>query len=100
MEQNDHELYQFALQMIDNNYKRERFIVKALFILCIILSGITAYLSYTLATTSVVETTTTTTTNSQDLTGAYNFYDSEGNLVSSDLSLDEMKELITLNEEE
>lgn len=100
MEQNDHELYQFALQMIDNNYKRERFIVKVLFVLCIILAGITAYLSYTLATTSVVETTTTTTTNSQDLTGAYNFYDSEGNLVSSDLSLDEMKELITLNEEE
>lgn len=100
MEQNDHELYQFALQMIDNNYKRERFIVKVLFVLCIILAGITAYLSYTLATTSVVETTTTTTTNSQELAGAYNFYDSEGNLVSSDLSLDEMKELIALNEEE
>lgn len=41
----------------------------------------------------VLETTTTTT----EQQGLYNFYDSEGNMVTSDLSLEEMQELIDLN---
>lgn len=90
----ENNIYQFSLRMIEENYKREKFVVKVLFVICLALSAIVAGLSYTLATTSVVETTTTTT---QD--GAYNFHDSEGNLISSDLSLDEMQELIDLNKE-
>ena len=52
--------------------------------------AINGFLAYQFATTTVMETTT-------DQSGVYNFTDSEGNVVSSDLSLEEMKELVEAN---
>lgn len=86
--------YQLAISAMDKNYKREKFIVKILFVIILGLLAINGYFAYVFTTTTVLETTTTTTTEQQ---GLYNFYDSEGNMVTSDLSLEEMQELIDLN---
>lgn len=85
--------YELAIRTIEQNYKREKFMVKLMFVIILILLAIDGFLAYQFATTTVVETTETTT----DQTGAYNFVDSEGNMISSDLSLEEMQELIDLN---
>lgn len=83
--------YELAIHTLEQNNKRERFIVRILLVIILILLGINAYFAYVFTTITVVEETS--------MEGAYNFYDSEGNLVSSDLSLDEMKELVQLNGE-
>lgn len=85
-------VYDMAIKTIEQNYKREKFMVKLMFVIIMILLAIDGFLAYQFATTTVVETTETT-----EQTGAYNFYDSEGNMISSDLSLEEMQELIDLN---
>lgn len=75
---------------MEKNYKRERFTVKCLLGIIAVLLAINGFLAYQFATTTVMETTT-------DQSGVYNFTDSEGNVVSSDLSLEEMKELVEVN---
>lgn len=94
---NQENVYEFAIKQVEHNYKRERFIVKILTLIILLLLAINGYQSYKLSTL-VVETSTYTEEYTQE--GVYNFYDSEGNLVSSDLSLEEMQELIDLNKGE
>ena len=88
-------VYEFAIRQVEQNYKREKFIVRILASIIAVLLVINGYMAYQIANGEYTTTTTTTETTSQD--GVYNFYDSEGNMVSSDLSLDEMQELIDLN---
>lgn len=76
-------------KVIDSNNKKSNTAIKILFVLNIIAYCIIAV--YT--TTTVMETTTT------EQKGVYNFVDSEGNVISSDLSLEEMQELIDINGE-
>jgi|GEM_PF-6213608 hypothetical protein len=83
-------LYKLAIDTMEKNYKRERFTVKCLLGIIAVLLAINGFLAYQFATTTVMETTT-------DQSGVYNFTDSEGNVVSSDLSLEEMKELVEAN---
>lgn len=85
--------YELAIYTLEQNSKRERFIIKILVAIIIALLAINAYFAYVFTTTTVVTTEETTTEQS----GLYNFYDSEGNAISSDLSLEEMQELIDLN---
>lgn len=85
--------YDLAIKTIEQNYKREKFMIKCLLAIILILLMINGYFAYVFTTTSVVETTT-------EQEGIYNFCDSEDNMVSSDLSLDEMKELIEINGED
>lgn len=86
-------VYEFAIRQVEQNYKREKFIVRILASIIAVLLVINGYMVYQIANGEYITTTTETT--SQE--GVYNFYDSEGNMVSSDLSLDEMQELIDLN---
>ncbi len=50
---------------------------------------------YYITNYGIMETTTTTETTTQE--GLYNYYGVDGDIVSSDLSLDEMQALIDLN---
>lgn len=84
-------VYEFAINQVEKNYKRERFIIKILLFIITALLLINGYFAYIFTNTTVAETTETT----QE--GIYNFTDSKGNVISSDLSLDEMKELIRIN---
>lgn len=85
--------YQLAIKVLEQNNKRERFTVKCLLAIIGALLIINGYFAYQFTTTTVVEAWEA----EQDRT--YNFIDSEGNVISSDLSLEEMKELIELNGE-
>lgn len=85
--------YEIAIKTMAQNYEREKRMVRILFVIILALLAINAYFAYQFTTTSVMTTEETTT----EQNGAYNFYDSEGNMISSDLSLDEMQELIDLN---
>lgn len=87
------ETVKFLAQSLDNANKREKAHRYFLYFIIVVLLAITGWFTYMFTTTTVVETEETT----QD--GIYNFKDSEGNIVSSDLSLDEMKELIEINGE-
>ncbi len=75
---------------LDNSNRRHNMVIRCLMVIIVILLAINGYFAYMFTTTTVMETTT-----EQD--GVYNFVDSEGNMVSSDLSLEEMKELIEIN---
>ena len=74
-------------------------IIKWLLLLLIVsITGNAFAISWLIETDYVEETAKyETTTYSTDMDGAYNFYDSDGNLITSDLSLDEMQELIDIN---
>lgn len=80
-------------KVIDSNNKKSNTAIKILFVLNIIAYCIIAYFAYVYTTTTEMETTTT------EQEGVYNFVDSEGNVISSDLSLEEMQELIDINGE-
>ena len=75
-------VYEFAIRQVEQNYKREKFIVRILASIIAVLLAINGYMAYQIANGEYTITTTTETT-SQD--GVYNIYDSEGNVVSSDL---------------
>ena len=79
-------------KVIDSNNRKSNTAIKILFVLNIIAYCIIGYFAYVYTTTTVMETTETT-----EQEGVYNFVDSDGNMVSSDLSLEEMQELIDIN---
>lgn len=85
---------EIAVKAFQTHYAFTKFIIKVLLLIILCLLAVIAYDAYEDANTGYLETTEETTT---EQSGVYNFYDSEGNLVSSDLSLDEMKELVDLN---
>ena len=87
------ETVKFLAQSLDNANKREKTHRYFLYFIIVVLLAINGWFTYMFTTTTVAETEETT----QD--GVYNFKDSEGNIVSSDLSLEEMKELIEINGE-
>lgn len=90
------EYYEILVTNLDKSNRFKEKIIRVLLIfiafILILSFSIIGYMAYQMANG---EYTTTTETTSQE--GVYNFYDSEGNMVSSDLSLDEMQELIDLN---
>lgn len=85
------ETVQFLAQSLDNANKREKTHRYFLYFIIIVLLAINGWFTYMFTTTTVLETEET----SQE--GVYNFVDSDGNMVSSDLSLEEMQELIDIN---
>ena len=87
------ETVQFLARSLDNANKREKTHRYFLYFIIVVLLAINGWFTYMFTTTSVVETTEETTTQE----GVYNFTDSEGNIISSDLSLEEMQELIDIN---
>lgn len=84
---------------LDKENKDKMCIIRWLLLLLVVsIIGNAFAISWLIETDYVEETTTyETTTYSADMDGAYNFYDSDGNLITSDLSLDEMQELIDIN---
>lgn len=88
LEKEVYSVYDMALNAIEKNYKREQQMVKYLMCIIATLLVINGYFAYMFVTTSVVEYT-------QE--GTYNFIDSEGNIISSDISLEEMEQLVELN---
>lgn len=83
--------FEFMSKQMERNYQREKFHSKILFIIIIVLLLIIGYDSYMDANSTVMETS--------EQEGIYNYIDSEGNMISSDLSLEDMKELIRINGE-
>lgn len=90
-ERNDY--FEILIKALDKSNHFKETVIKCLVLLEICTLGVVCYQAYQMANGEY--TTTTTEETYQD--GAYNFYDSEGNMISSDLSLEEMKELIDLN---
>lgn len=90
------EYYEILVTNLDKSNRFKEKIIRVLLVfiafILILSFSIIGYMAYQMANG---EYTTTTEMTSQE--GLYNFYDSEGNMVSSDLSLDEMQELIDLN---
>ena len=84
---------------LDKENKDKMCIIRWLLLLLVVsITGNAFAISWLIETDYVEETTTyETTTYSTDMDGAYSFYDSDGNLITSDLSLDEMQELIDIN---
>ena len=84
---------------LDKENKDKMCIIRWLLLLLVVsITGNAFAISWLIETDYVEETATyETTTYSTDTDGAYNFYDSDGNLITSDLSLDEMQELIDIN---
>ena len=84
---------------LDKENKDKMCIIRWLLLLLVVsITGNAFAISWLIETEYVEETTTyETTTYSTDMDGAYKFYDSDGNLITSDLSLDEMQELIDIN---
>ena len=84
---------------LDKENKDKMCIIRWLLLLLVVsITGNAFAISWLIETYYVEETATyETTTYSTDMDGAYNFYDSDGNLITSDLSLDEMQELIDIN---
>lgn len=84
---------------LDKENKDKMCIIRWLLLLLVVsITGNAFAISWLIETDYVEETTTyETTTYSTDMDGAYNLYDSDGNLITSDLSLDEMQELIDIN---
>lgn len=79
---------------LDKENKDKMCIIKWLLLLLVVsIIGNAFAISWLIETDYVEETTTY----SADMDGAYNFYDSDGNLITSDLPLDEMQELIDIN---
>lgn len=88
------ETVKFLAQSLDNANKREKAHRYFLYFIIVVLLAINGWFAYMFTTTTVLETEET----SQE--GVYNFVDSDGNMVSSDLSLEEMQELIDINGED
>lgn len=84
---------------LDKENKDKMCIIKWLLLLLIVsITGNAFAISWLIETDYAEETATyKTTTYSADMEGAYNFYDSDGNSITSDLSLEEMQELIDIN---
>lgn len=84
---------------LDKENKDKMCIIRWLLLLLVVsITGNAFAISWLIETDYVEETATyETTTYSADMDGAYNLYDSAGNLITSDLSLDEMQELIDIN---
>lgn len=96
---------EFALQALNSRnavsrrYENCLLIAVVMLVMLLIVSvvGNVCAILWLIETDYVEETATTETSYDTDMEGAYNFYDSDGNLVNSDLSLEEMQELIDLN---
>lgn len=52
--------YELAIKTIEQNYNREKFVVKILLTIILCLLAINGYFAYVFTTTTVLETTTTT----------------------------------------
>ena len=72
--------YELATHTMEQNYKREKFIVKILVSIIMILLAINGYFAYVFTTTIVEETITEEWT--QD--GDYNIYNKDGNMINGD----------------
>lgn len=96
---------EFALQALNSRNAVSRRYENCLLIAVVILAtllimsvvGNVFAILWLIETDYVEETETIETSYDTSMEGAYNFYDSDGNLVNSDLSLEEMQELIDLN---
>lgn len=77
---------------LDHSNRRHVVTIRYLIGIIAALLVINGYFGYQLATTTVTETS--------EQSGVYNFMDAEGNMISSDLSLEKMKELVELNGED
>lgn len=96
---------EFALQALNSRNEVSRRYENCLLIAVVMLAvllimsvvGNVCAILWLIETDYVEETATTETSYDTSMEGAYNFYDSNGNLVNSDLSLEEMQELIDLN---
>lgn len=75
---------------LDNSNRRHNMVIRCLMVIIVILLAINGYFAYIFTTTIVMETT--------EQEGVYNYVDSDGNIISSDLSLEEMEQLIEMNE--
>lgn len=91
LKEKDHAM-QLLEKSLDHSNKRHTVVIRYLVGIIGVLLAINGFLGYQFATTTVLETNT-------EQSGVYNFTDSEGNTISSDLSLEDMKELIELNGE-
>ena len=72
--------YELAIHTMEQNYKREKFIVKILVSIIMILLAINGYFAYVFTTTTVEERITEEWT--QD--GDYNIYNKDGNMINGD----------------
>lgn len=97
---------EFALQALNSRNEvsrryENRLVISVVFLAILLIMSVVGNVCAILwlIETDYVEESTTyeSTTYDADMEGAYNFYDSDGNLVNSDLSLEEMQELIDLN---
>ena len=73
--------YELAIHTMEQNYKREKFIVKILVSIIVILLAINGYFAYVFTTTTVIEETITEEW-TQD--GDYNIYNKDGNMINVD----------------
>lgn len=78
--------YELAIHTLEQNNKRERFIVRILLVIILILLGINAYFAYVFTTTTVVEETTLT----QD--GEWNAINDDGTMINGDYPYGETNE--------
>lgn len=82
-----------TLEMLKNSFKNAEKKDKrkdiVLFVIIFALLAINAYFAYMFTTTTVMENTT------QE--GIYNYTDSDGNIISSDLSLEDMQKILEEN---
>lgn len=76
-------VYEFAIRQVEQNYKREKFIVKILSLFILILLLINGFLVYQFATTTVLETVEYT----QD--GDWNAIAEDGSMVNGDYTYGE-----------
>ena len=95
IEKETQDVYKFALHTLDlkneeNNKARKGFITIIIALILVTLIETCGFLYY-ISNYGILETT--------EQEGIYKFVDSEGNAISSDLSLEDMKELIELNGE-
>lgn len=97
---------EFALQALNSRNEvsrryENRLVISVVFLAILLIMSVVGNVCAILwlIETDYVEESTTyeSTMYDADMEGAYNFYDSDGNLVNSDLSLEEMQELIDLN---
>lgn len=90
LEEHTEDVYQLAIRTLDRNYKRERFMIKCLLGIIAALIFVLLYFGYIIYTTKCITNTTT-----QD---GVNFnvvkVDDEGNIITSDLSAQEMQDII------
>lgn len=76
-------VYEFAIKQVEQNYKREKFIVKILSLFILILLLINGFLVYQFTTTTVLETVEYT----QD--GDWNAIAEDGSMVNGDYTYGE-----------